>query len=498
MYGYVQNPAAFVFSILMNQREYAMKMQRLLFLAPVVLLASCAINPVSGERELALISESQEIQIGREVAVQAEQQFGLVDNAELQAYVHRLGIQLAKASERPELPWAFKVVDDPTPNAFAAPGGFIFVTRGLLALMRNEAELVSVLGHEIGHVTARHSVAMMSRSQLAQLGLGIGAMLSPEIAQFGDLAAGGLQLLFLSYSRDAERQADDLGYRYALEQDYDVREMVNVFAALEQSATLAGQSPVPNWLASHPYAGERIARINTQLATLPPATPPRRIGEDDFLTRIDGLVYGVNPRDGYFEANRFIHPELAFRIDFPQGWRMQNLTQAVVAASPKEDALMQLMLVPGTLNEAAEAFFTQQGLTAGRVGSQEVNGLPAIVGAFEAQTQQAKLGGVATFVSLEERTYRILAYTPVQQQGTYDRTFRASMSTFARLTDPKALARQPQRLAIVRVPRAMTLAEFNQAYPSAIPMEELALINHLEGPQAVMPAGFRAKRIVGK
>jgi predicted Zn-dependent protease len=347
-------------------------------------------------------------------------------------------------------------------------------------------------------VTARHSVAMMSRAQLAQLGLGIGSMLDPRVAQFGDLAAGGLQLLFLSYGRDAERQADDLGYRYALEQDYDVRQMSNVFAALQQSAQLAGQSPVPSWLSTHPYPEDRIARIEKRLVTLPPAATPLRIGEEEYLARIDGLVYGVNPRHGYFVANRFLHPELAFRIDFPEGWRMQNLTQAVVAGSPREDALMQLMLVPGTLKEAADTFFNQQGLTPGRVGSQRVNGLQAIVGDFEAQTEQAQLSGVVMFVSLDDRTYRILAYTPTQQRAAYENTFRASMNTFARLTNAKALARQPQRLAIVRVPRAMTVAEFNKAYPSAIPVEELALINQMTGPEALMPANFRAKRVVGE
>lgn len=226
------------------------------------LLASCAVNPVTGDRQLALVSEGQEIQIGREVASNAAQEFGLVKDEALQAYVQALGSRLAQASERPDLPWSFQVVDEATPNAFAAPGGFIFITRGLLALLRNEAELVSILGHEIGHVTARHSVAMMSRAQLAQLGIGIASVLSPTAAQFGELAAGGLQLLFLKYGRDAERQADDLGYRYALEQGYDVSEMVNVFAALQQSAQLAGQNPVPSWQASHPYPAERIKRIN--------------------------------------------------------------------------------------------------------------------------------------------------------------------------------------------------------------------------------------------
>lgn len=461
-------------------------------------VVACATNPVTGDRELALVSEGQEIQIGRQVAEGAAQQLGLVEDQALQAYVQRLGLQLAQASERPDLPWAFRVADDPTPNAFAAPGGFIFITRGMLALMRNEAELVSVLGHEIGHVTARHSVAMMSRAQLAQLGLGIGSIISPTVAQFGDLAAGGLQLLFLRYGRDAERQADELGYRYALQQGYDVREMTNVFTALQQSSRLAGQSPVPSWLSTHPYPEERITRIERALGSLSPVSEPRRIGEAEYLARIDGLAYGEDPRKGYFEASRFLHPELAFRLDFPRDWRTQNFAQAVVAGSPGEDALIQLMLVPGSLQDAAENFFGQPGLTAGRRRSQTVNGLATISGALQAQTEQASLAGVATFASLDGRTYRILGYSPAARFGTYESTFRAVGSSFARLTDATALARQPRRLAIVRVPRAMTVTEFNRLNPSAIPIEELALINQMAGATAVMPAGCQAKRVVGQ
>lgn len=224
---------------------------------------------------------------------------------------------------------------------------------------------------------------------------------------------------------------------------------------------------------------------------------PRRIGEDTYLARIDGLAYGDDPRKGYFEANRFLHPDLAFRLDFPRDWRTQNFAQAVVGGSPREDAVIQLMLVPGTLQEAAEAFFRQEGLVSGRVRSRNVNGLSAIIGAFQAQTEQTQLGGIATFVSLEARTYRILAYSPAPKFAGYESTFRAVGTSFARLTDAGALARQPQRLEIVRVPRAITVTEFNAANPSGIPIEELALINQMAGPDAVMPAGFQAKRILG-
>lgn len=471
-------------------------MKRFALLLLACSLVSCAVNPVTGDRQLALVSEGQEIQIGREVASNASQEFGLVRDEALQAYVQSLGSRLAQASERPDLPWSFQVVDEATPNAFAAPGGFIFVTRGLLALLRNEAELVSILGHEIGHVTARHSVAMMSRAQLAQLGIGIASVLSPTAAQFGELAAGGLQLLFLKYGRDAERQADDLGYRYALEQGYDVREMVNVFAALQQSAQLAGQNPVPSWQASHPYPAERIQRINKQLASLPPASMDRRVGEADYLQRIDGLAYGENPRKGYFDDHRFVHPELAFRIDFPKGWRTQNLSNAVVAGSPKDDALIQLMLAKGSAKEAASTFFSQQGMTAGRTATGTIGGLPAITGDFEVQTEQTRLGGVVTFIELDGRTYRILGYTPAQQRASYDNTFRTALNSFARLTNPQALNRQPLQISVVRLPRSMTLQQFSNSHPSMIPLPELGLINQLQGPGDVMPAGFNAKRVI--
>lgn len=468
----------------------------LVTLAALSGLTGCAVNPVSGKHELALVSESQEIEIGRQSALAAEEQLGLVDDPQLQEYVQRLGAQLAGASERPSLPWTFRVVDDPTPNAFAAPGGYVFVTRGLLALMGNEAELASVLGHEIGHVTARHSVSRMSQQQLAQIGLGVGSIVSPTVAKLGDIAAGGMQVLFLSHGRDDERQADKLGYDYALAQNYDVREMVNVFASLQQSAELAGHTPVPNWMATHPYPAERIGLIDKRLETLPSASPPRRIGEDEYVKRIDGLTYGTNPRNGYFEANHFLHPEFAFRLDMPEGWKTQNTAQSVAAGSPANDAIIQLTIVPGSRSEAADTFFAQEGVTKGQVNKAKVNGLGAIVTRFEVQTEQDRLGGFAAFITLDAHTYRILAYTPAGKLAGYENAFEKTIHSFKKLTDRAALARQPNRLEIVRLPQAMTLTRFEREYPSVISLQELALINQVSGSDSKMPARFPAKRIV--
>ncbi|NEZ05020.1 M48 family metalloprotease [Wenzhouxiangella sp. XN201] len=464
--------------------------------AAFMLLQGCAVNPVSGDREFVLVSEDQEIAMGAQGAESVRQSIGLVDDAALQNYVQALGMTMAVDSERPELPWSFGVIDDPTPNAFAFPGGYIFVTRGLMGLMGNEAELASVLGHEIGHVTARHSVAMITRSQVAQIGLGVGSILSPEIAEFSEAAASGLQLLFLSYGRDAERQADDLGFGYALDNGYDVREMPNVFASLQDASQLAGASPMPNWLASHPAPAERIQRIEKRLDNLDQPLGGTRVGEDEYVGRIDGMVFGVNPRQGYFEENRFMHPELEFRITFPQGWQTQNLAQVVLAGSPDQDAVVQLTLAAGSPSEAAEEFFAQEGLASSNVDSRSINGLSAVSGRFQAQTANGELGGRAAFIAHENRVYRLLAYTPADKFSRYESAFQQTIGSFARLTDRRALAKQPERISIVRTPRAMTLDEFDAQYPSVIDMERLVLINQLSGPNVTIPAGTPVKRVV--
>ncbi|MFN2301282.1 MAG: M48 family metalloprotease [Gammaproteobacteria bacterium] len=457
---------------------------------------ACATNPVTGSRELALVSESQEIALGQQSAAAAVAQLGLVDDPALQEYVQRLGKTLAAASERPDLPWAFGVVDDPTPNAFAAPGGFIFITRGMLALMRSEAELAGVLGHEIGHVTARHSVAMISRSQLAQLGLGIGAMISPTIASLGELAGTGLQLLFLRYSRDAELQADDLGYRYALGQGYNVAEMSNMFVSLQRVGEASERSKVPAWLSTHPYPEDRVRRIQARVAAEPLPTGLRS-GVDEYMEHIDGLVYGENPRNGYFREQLFLHPDLGFQVNFPRGWQTRNMAQAVLAGSERQDALLQLTLADGNIHDAAAKFFSQQGIEATRVSEEHINGLPAVTGYFSAQTEQGLLAGVAAFVSLDQHTYALVGYTPAQVFSSYEPVLRSAVRSFSRLTDPQVLAAQPQRLEIIRSSERMSLTAFASRYPSTVDLNELALLNQLDDSGTPVPAGYPFKRVVG-
>ena len=460
-------------------------------------LAGCAVNPVTGNRELALVSESQEIAMGQQAAQEVETSLGLVNDANLQAYVRQVGMSLATKSERPSIPWRFGVIDDPTPNAFALPGGPIYITRGLLSLMDSEAELAAVLGHEIGHITARHSVSQMSKAQLAQLGLGIGMILAPGLQNLGGALSSGMQLLFLKYGRDDERQSDDLGFRYSMNQGYDVREMDDVFASLARSAELAQQSALPSWLSTHPAPEERIERINQKVAALPGLPASAIVNRTQYLGHVDNMVYGDDPRQGFFRNGEFLHPDLRFRMQFPRDWKTQNLAQAVMAASPRGDAMIQLTLSKGSPTEAANTFFGQQGIQSSQVSRDNINGSPAVTGYFQVQTQEGVIAGLAAFIQYNNNTYQLLEYTTSNMLQSYDQTFRGVARSFSSLNDPSILNVRPNRIDVVQLQSAMSLADFNRRNPSQINLNELGLINQVADANTVLPAGTSIKRVIG-
>lgn len=459
-------------------------------------LATCAVNPVTGKNELSFISEGQEISMGRDYAAQVTQELGAYPDSGVQAYVSRLGRELAAGTERPQLPWAFTVMDDPTVNAFALPGGFIFVTRGILTHMNSEAELATVLGHEIGHVTARHSVQQMTRQQVMQIGMVAGSIASEGIARNMDLISQAFGVLSLKYSRNDESQADALGFRYSLNDGYDVRRMVDMFAILQRISARAGQR-IPEWQSTHPDPGNRIEATQARLARVTVPLDDKKVNRDQFLRVIDGMIFGDNPRQGYFKGTQFLHPDLAFQLDFPQGWKTQNQPSAVVGQSAQGDALVQLGLAgKAAPAEALQQFLGQQGITPGRASQTTINGNPAALAPFSAQTQDGgTINGLAGYLSFDGTTYQLLGMTN-QPARTYDGVFRSFIGSFRRLTDPAALNVKPNRVSVVKVSRAMTLAEFNRQYPSVIQIETLALINGVADGNAVIAAGESVKRVV--
>lgn len=461
-------------------------------------IGGCARNPVTGKSELSLVSEAQEIQMGQQASKEVAQSIGFYDDAKVQSYVAEIGKRMAAESERPNLPWEFHVVDDASVNAFAIPGGFIYVTRGLMTSINTEAELANVIGHEIGHVTHRHSVQQISKAQLAQLGLGIGSILSSDIARFGQLASAGLGILFLKYGRDAEYQADVAGFRYALNENYDVREAPKVFQTLSRISEVGGGGRLPEWLSTHPNPENRIERLESMIDTVKLDLSRTIVDREDYLRHIQGMTFGEDPRQGYFEGTHFYHPQMRFQLRFPDGWKVQNTPSAVASMSPNQDAILQLGLAgDASPRQAAQQFLSQEGVQAGEASTSSINGMPAASSYFQAQTEQGQIQGIVSFISYGGKTFGLMGYTQAGKLGNYDRVFQNTIRSFEELRDRSKLNVQPARVELVKLNRDMTLEQFNSQYPSNVPIVQLAIINEVEDPSSVLPAGRMVKRVVG-
>jgi predicted Zn-dependent protease len=279
-------------------------------------------------------------------------------------------------------------------------------------------------------------------------------------------------------------------------QAYDPQEMLEVFGVLDGVTRAEGSGArMPDWLSTHPSPGNRLARIQGQIAaTGASGTVVKRA---EYLRRLDGMVFGENPREGYFRENAFYHPDLRFQLSFPRGFQTQNQKQAVVGVSEAQDALVALTLAAGTSpEEAARQFLSQQGVQAGRSGRDTIGGLPAYTASFEAATEEGTLRGEVSFVSCDGKIYQLMGYTPAARFSAYQRAIDTSIRSFSRLTDARYLDVQPKRLELVNLERQMALPEFARAYPSTVEIATIGLINGVAANQ-MLPGGELAKRVVG-
>ena len=457
-------------------------------------LTGCMVNPATGRRGISLVGEGREIEMGREADGQVTAQMGLVGDAELQQYVSTLWLQLASASERPELPWSFKVVDDPTVNAFALPGGFIYVTRGILANFESEAELAGVLGHEIGHVTARHSVSQITRQQIQAGALGVGMILSERVRSAGGILNGLGQVWNLSYSRSHETEADELGLRYLSRTAYDTEALVGVFQMLA-AVSGSGDGRVPEWQLTHPYPENREANIRGLLDAS--GASGGRVARDEYLEQLNGLVYGTNPRDGLFLETRFVHPDMAFDLTFPAGWTVVNQRTVVAAISPEEDAIVMLQLAEGDdPRSSLQTFLTQDGVTGANRRTDDSGEILRQRANFELTTDEGAMRGEVAFVKLGSQLYQVLGYAASAGWGQRSAAAGRTISSLRPLTDADLLAVQPQRLEIVTIREATSLRALNERSGSPIPAEELARVNRVT-PDQMLAAGARIKLVRG-
>lgn len=460
------------------------------FSAAVLLIIACAVNPVTGKKQFMLTSEAQEVEMGKQYDPQVIATFGEYKNDKLLAFLQQNGTEMGKISHRPKIEYHVKILDSPVVNAFAVPGGYIYLTRGILAQLNNEAELIGILGHEMGHITARHSVSQQSRQTLGQLVLIGGMIASKEFAQYAEYALQGMQLLFLSYSRDNEREADRLGVEYSSKISYDAHKMADFFQVLNKMNLASHQGGVPTFLSTHPDPGDRYNSVN-QSATEWQASlkyPDWKVNANNYLQMINGIVYGEDPRQGYVEGNIFYHPDLKFRFTFPSGWQLQNLPTQVNMAPEDGNALMVFTLSSAkTLEEAAQGTIDQLGLTLQDSKKTTVNGMPALatickqVSQDQSTGQQQTIRVLSYYISYDNIIYVFHGVSAESNFDSFLRLFESNMMSFSKLTDPSKLNVKPKKVLIKSVQRTGSLANVFSYYgvPQA-QMNELALLNNME------------------
>jgi predicted Zn-dependent protease len=461
-----------------------------LFITVVALIISCAVNPVTGKRQLVLMSEGQELAMGAQYDPQVIATFGEYNDPEALSFIQSKATEMGLISHRPKLEYHVRILDSPVINAFAVPGGYIYFTRGILAQFNNEAELMGVLGHEMGHIAARHSVSQQTKQTLGTLLVITGMIASKEFAQYADYAMQGMQLLFLKFSRDDERQADTLGVEYSSKIGYDAQKMADFFQVLNKMSMAESQGGVPTFLSTHPNPEDRYNYVKKDAKIWQDRLklPSWKVNGDSYLQMINGIVYGEDPRQGYVEGNIFYHPELKFRFTFPAGWKHENLPTQV-NFGPEDQKAMMVFTLSGqkTLQTAADSTLKQLGLTLVSSEKKTVNGMPAIAAVSKQTNQDQSTGQQSTIMVLSyfidySGTYYIFHGVSSEADfSMYKNVFETNMTSFNKLTDPAKTNVKPKRILVKKVERAGTLAEtFTALGVKNDKMNELALLNEME------------------
>lgn len=461
----------------------------ILFLVVLLIIPSCAINPVTGKKQFMLLSESQEAAMGAEYDPQVLATFGLYENEPLTRLLNEKAAEMGKISHRPNVKFQVKILDSPVVNAFAVPGGYIYFTRGILAQFNNEAEMIGVLGHEMGHITARHSASQQSKQQLGQLLLVGGMIASEKFREFGEYAMQGMQLLFLKFSRDNETQSDQLGVEYASKIGYDAREMANFFNVLDKMQMGSEQGGVPTFLSTHPNPSDRYYAVNSLADAWQDSLKLSNwiVNQNEYLRMIDGMVYGEDPRQGFVENGVFYHPELKFRYPFPTSWQLVNSPLQVQMAPSDGKALIVFSLSSQkTPEEALKKNLEDLNLTLVESRKISVNGFPAVASVSKQISQNQQTGQeqaimvMSYFIDYNDMIFTFHGVSEESEFNNYASAFESTMKGFSRLTDAAKLNAQPKRIQIQTVQRNGTAREiFASMGVPANQLNEIALLNEV-------------------
>ena len=454
-------------------------------------LTGCATNPVTGNPNFVTMSESQEIGTGRSEDKKVREQYGTYDDPALQHYVNDIGQRLARASHRAGLQYQFLVVDSPQVNAFALPGGYIYITRGILAYLNSEAELAAVLGHEIGHVTARHSVQQLTAATAASVGATVLQIFVPQIRNSGGDALintlGGA--LLSGYGREHELEADRLGAEYLARTGYDPQAMIKVVGVLKNQelfdaevAKAEGREvrAYHGLFASHPDNDTRLQEVVREAAKF--KSTENRINREEFMRHMDRMVFADSPAQGIVRNNSFYHPDLGLTLNFPAGWRIQNNAQNVVAANPEQNALIDLRSAGRAEGSPADVLRKVLKLGTGSAVT------PQTLGGLQAAVTEITLSGKPTRVAvvfLGTSAYAIgLQAQDAAAYARHKTAMEAAMNSFHAMTAQERTLAKPLRLRVVTAQPGQTFASLARNSPLGKFAE-----NHLRVINGLYPSG---------
>ncbi len=452
-----------------------------------LLNGGCAMNPVSGMPELALVSVEQEKKIGAEEAKKVEQQMGLLDDAALTQYLNTLGQRLADQSPRKDVAYQFHVADMAEPNAFALPGGYVYVTRGLLALTNSEDELAGVVGHEIGHVAARHSVQKISKqgpfAVVFGIVSGITGLVSPLVGNIiGGIGAFTQSLVFAPYSRSQETEADRVGQEMAARAGWDPAALSAFLNTLERDVELMNKGPrKPSFFDSHPATPDRVAKTAEHAKELTRATrQPISASREAFLARLDGVVVGQRAANGIFEGQAFLHPDFNLFVQFPEKWQLENSPEKVAAVAPDGEAAV-------ILGAAAEGNDPLDGARAlekaakssdivAKTQSITIGGLPAAHTQIETD---GRLKLDLTWIAHGGLIYQLAGLAPTKRFDSLQAVFHSVAHSFRPLSASERATIKEQRIRLVRAHAGETIEALASRSNSAWKKEEVAVANGL-------------------
>jgi len=470
------------------QQHSCTPLTALLLLVTGLLLTACATNPVTGGSDFVLMSEDEEIRLGRQYSTEVLQKTPAYRNPALEELVQRIGKQLATHSHRPNLDYQFTIVDSTSVNAFALPGGYIFITRGMLAYLNSEAELAAVLGHEIGHVTARHSVRQQSTAAVTGI---LGAVLaaSTGINGAGSLTDMAGTAIVRGYGREHELEADRLGAEYLAKSGYDPAAMLEVVGILKNQeafevaiARKEGRDPnvYHGLFSTHPDNDARFKEVINAAKKFKTGTTTR-IGRDSFLLRLDGMTFGDSAQAGIIRGNRFYHQELNFSLTFPEDWRIDNQAQKIIATPASNDGLIQMTVAEIKGRLSPRQFMEQQmQLDNPRQGKTfSTGGLQGYSAVANGETPYGLRRVRYAVVSRGDSAYIFAGTTSDRKNpGKYDPVILATAKSLHPLTAAERKLAMEKKLDIIRATGGMTYTSLARQSPiNDYPEEQLRLLN---------------------